>query len=1284
MPSKILNFNKNRLITGINIIDGMLFFTDNETEPKKINIEKFKGNDADVPVDHSSGTTQIYNRPFEERDITVIKEHPIKSLQTFTTSIAGYTSSDINDIGDGASYYDSTYSGDNDTISVPKVFNNGVGLNYINNIIINGRILNPKDLREVGFYYTFDPEYATKDAIISQTTNKTFKVTIEENRNDTLIDFEKKLDTSSPGMSSIAVGTEFYFLAYAYDASYPESEIYADEVSEAAFLQDPNAATTISNFRVDAKYIRQSVLSFYNFVAKFDGGERDIIQKEFLISKNYSIIPSTPPTAAEVLTQIIEKNNDESVYSTDDNIFPAVREAEKDIFQTKVGEFSLTEYVNLTAGFTYYVYAKITLDSGEVVYSGSGTTPGVFTVSDGIKSIPAVQHIDVVSYSNKIILKAEVLKLNDPSRQALEAGFLVSKSIKSLQDLKLAFVDGANANGTPVQSGHVDTYKVLSTNQLNADGTGEFEYDTTSNFGTLQSGERIYYVAFVKNQSGATGYGSKFGYTTTGELGEATTIIGGDEPIINLNAVSITRPTLVGDNYDLDFEFELTYMPGNTTPEDIGIVSAMPTGSEIGGGVYSVGSNRLNGFKSIEEIDSGAKKVELVKSDFTFTSNGDSTFLGTYTKEDHDFSDISKADKKIWSNLIPSGTSVYNSIGNSSTPIILGYDPHGTALSTYAYVIYNNKTYYSNIINGAKDSNSLLGFDLGLDDGIPDLNFGAPTIKTSNKENKSVTNTQDTQVTLEGRIADNNGVQGASPISEIGFYYGTTDPNLSQIAQSDDYHKTIEDWVALGTTTKQAITVTSQMQNWHTQDPKLGWLEFDYTLTGQTAGSTIYFVAFVKPTQSTYTGIYSSVINDYNNRTKYGNLVTHTFNPNHTSVQSADEPRVIIKNVEKRTATSSGVDLLFIGEAFEIKDYYNITTKGFYYKAASVVEGTYGANPTAANVKTANGSATDRTTLSKTDFNENDPAYAVENIVGFGEYYVSAFCITTTNGNTETFISNNFKKVNITSANNPVQQDTSPGVSTGGANSTQFPVLLTGTIFKNNVNISEKGFYIIGKKDDSFSKPANGAALKAIYDSPGSGVIINKINNATGGTTFSKTFTAQKRGYTYYFSAYAKNSGGEETIANNVSRFFLAENIAKFIKSSSSFITVEESGEYTNSNGGESYGAGAYVIITTEEGSDTGNWKIARDPVWNNTGVSVNVIKKILGGKPVLYFPPQYPNNITKDRRSAVTIQHAFDPSVSTSVSLRQKGATNVEADTTTEPLRSPGKEKPKNISKEK
>tara|TARA_R110002020_G_scaffold94495_4_gene227306 strand:+ start:339 stop:7367 length:7029 start_codon:yes stop_codon:yes gene_type:complete len=41
-PKRVLNFSNTTKITGINIIDDLLFWTDNETEPKKINIKRFK------------------------------------------------------------------------------------------------------------------------------------------------------------------------------------------------------------------------------------------------------------------------------------------------------------------------------------------------------------------------------------------------------------------------------------------------------------------------------------------------------------------------------------------------------------------------------------------------------------------------------------------------------------------------------------------------------------------------------------------------------------------------------------------------------------------------------------------------------------------------------------------------------------------------------------------------------------------------------------------------------------------------------------------------------------------------------------------------------------------------------------------------------------------------------------------------------------------------------------------------------------------------------------------
>jgi hypothetical protein len=108
----ILNFSEQYLITGINILDKFLFWTDDQTEPKKINIEKFKrgsvdfnthtkipiwtpfNNDETVPsyVQVTLPTTQPN---FTEEDITVIKKSPLtaptlnKASSKFGTNING-------------------------------------------------------------------------------------------------------------------------------------------------------------------------------------------------------------------------------------------------------------------------------------------------------------------------------------------------------------------------------------------------------------------------------------------------------------------------------------------------------------------------------------------------------------------------------------------------------------------------------------------------------------------------------------------------------------------------------------------------------------------------------------------------------------------------------------------------------------------------------------------------------------------------------------------------------------------------------------------------------------------------------------------------------------------------------------------------------------------------------------------------------------------------------------------------------------------------------------------
>ena len=76
--SSVLNFSVNNIITGVNIIDGMLFWTDNNSEPKKINIQRCIDGTDPNGITHTSflnpktGTSI----PIEEKHITVIKKAP--------------------------------------------------------------------------------------------------------------------------------------------------------------------------------------------------------------------------------------------------------------------------------------------------------------------------------------------------------------------------------------------------------------------------------------------------------------------------------------------------------------------------------------------------------------------------------------------------------------------------------------------------------------------------------------------------------------------------------------------------------------------------------------------------------------------------------------------------------------------------------------------------------------------------------------------------------------------------------------------------------------------------------------------------------------------------------------------------------------------------------------------------------------------------------------------------------------------------------------------------------
>ena len=80
----VLKFNSSKIITGINIIDDMLFWTDNQNEPKKINIQRCKAGTTSLAhtnfINEDRDITNVTNAtPIREEHITVIKKAPKKA-----------------------------------------------------------------------------------------------------------------------------------------------------------------------------------------------------------------------------------------------------------------------------------------------------------------------------------------------------------------------------------------------------------------------------------------------------------------------------------------------------------------------------------------------------------------------------------------------------------------------------------------------------------------------------------------------------------------------------------------------------------------------------------------------------------------------------------------------------------------------------------------------------------------------------------------------------------------------------------------------------------------------------------------------------------------------------------------------------------------------------------------------------------------------------------------------------------------------------------------------------
>jgi len=76
LQNEALQFNTSKLVTGINIIDGLLFWTDGFNEPKKINIQRCKDGTNNFTTNTQLLVEDLAIRDLQLKDITVIKKAP--------------------------------------------------------------------------------------------------------------------------------------------------------------------------------------------------------------------------------------------------------------------------------------------------------------------------------------------------------------------------------------------------------------------------------------------------------------------------------------------------------------------------------------------------------------------------------------------------------------------------------------------------------------------------------------------------------------------------------------------------------------------------------------------------------------------------------------------------------------------------------------------------------------------------------------------------------------------------------------------------------------------------------------------------------------------------------------------------------------------------------------------------------------------------------------------------------------------------------------------------------
>lgn len=1036
MPSNILNFSPNRLITGINVIDGMLFFTDNENEPKKINIEKFKGNFEGVEVDHSSGTTHIYGRPMREGDITVVKDHPITPMTTVKFDEAFGTGA--NDLT-----IDSVSKGEVEGIDENgnKIINPAEGHADINidshstsNTSFTGRLLlNEGQLTEGGFIWS-----ATEDTIeglingAGSSSTEIISKNINLGGGIAIIQESIQSTDTSGGNYNAALSTGEIFVVSFGKKKGNSTRFYSD-VAKSKILNNAAAGTVPSDLTPSDPIIANNIIKIESVLN--NGGDAKITNSGLYISEGKINDNETTPTVQNLLDT--------------GSFIPAT-------FDQGTGK--LISSFEAVPNLIYYYVPFATNKNGTVYGDALSLSDTVINkVQNKTKKTAPVNTLNVTEYAATSAILLGHSNGNNYLKpfkyeEITELGFYFSSNETVKEDIiTKSFTNGVSADGK--------TFKVSVSD--NYDEGGIFSLNTAP-YLTLEDGAELNYIAY--NISG--------GIEACSDLKKFKKPEYTEKPLFNVSKVEWNFPSAYSlsasgtENIEVTAEFDIIGKPSknNTNIVDEGIIISKPiTKAEIEkskDGVWDDIPSIVNPNNSFT--------LTIPKSDFTFTPNVGDPDIGRYRTTNPIV--VPAITTEEYYNLIEEGIKI--SCFN---------------FRMVAYIIgENGVTYYSQPFGDPNNDNVNPDTKSKLIKPI----IGGPKIVNSNSNNEFITIKEDDNFTIVCEIS-NTGKR----IDEVGAYVSITPPPFINI-MPDGRSSDLDAWAA--TATKFLATESVSTINTHIDQNTNDLLDITIPITGRAAETTYYVAVFAKPEQTASTTANSKVINVCEpfitllNGTKWA-TPRRVDTPASLSAVDVDPILTIIDDGIESTLTKTSVSVKCKAEKPSLN--YSITEIGVYLKPTSEFPNPFSdQSGNAATMASATNRIEKKLDLTNAKENgKNEEINFTANVTGITtvEYYASTFVKTNTNGNIQTFISP------YISIDNTPRTALVPTNATGAFHIRGFDIgnnngsknildcVLSWQSYTLKPEIINYGYYFL--ENQSLVKPASSTEFMEEYNSPGVG-----------------------------------------------------------------------------------------------------------------------------------------------------------------------------------------------------